>query len=56
VPNYILRNVPEPLWSRVRERAAAEGWPLKALIVHLLEQYVEGTVTPRRPPFATTED
>lgn len=49
MPEYSLRNVPPELWSRFTERATREGWPIKALIVSLLEAYADGRVTPQTP-------
>lgn len=49
MPEYTLRNVPPELWSRFTERANREGWPIKALIVNLLEAYANGRVTPQTP-------
>ncbi len=49
MPEYTLRNVPPELWSRFTERANREGWPIKALIISLLEAYTNGRVTPQTP-------
>lgn len=49
MPEYVLRNVDPELWSRFIERAKREGWPTRALIVELLEEYARGDVSPRSP-------
>lgn len=36
---YLLRNIPDDLWIRVKRRAAREGRPLRFVIVKLLERY-----------------
>ena len=42
--NYILRAIPDGLWSRFRSRAEAEGISMRALILLLIEAYVEGRI------------
>ena len=37
---YLLRNIPDDLWIRVKQRAALEGHPLRFILVALLERYV----------------
>jgi plasmid stability protein len=37
---YLLRNIPDDLWVRVRQRAASEGRSLRFVILKLLEHYV----------------
>lgn len=36
---YLLRNIPDELWIRVKRRAASEGRPLRFIILKLLEYY-----------------
>lgn len=48
MPEYTLRNVDPQLWSRFTERANLEGWPIKALIISLLESYATGETTPSK--------
>ncbi len=36
---YLLRNVPSPLWQRVRARASKQGLSLRAVLILLLERY-----------------
>lgn len=36
---YILRDIPPDIWSRFSSRASEEGWPLRALILQLLDEY-----------------
>lgn len=43
---WILRNRPDALWARVRRRADAEGWPMRALILRLLEDYADQRIAP----------
>lgn len=47
---YILRDVPEGLWRRVKARATRDGWPLRALILQLLEDFALERVTPGGSP------
>ena len=47
---YILRNLPPELWTRFKARAAADGWPLRALLLALVTAYVEGRVPLPAPP------
>jgi predicted DNA binding CopG/RHH family protein len=41
VSEYILRDIDETLWKRVKSKAAAEGISIKALILKLLEKWVK---------------
>jgi len=43
--NYILRAIPDGLWSRFRSRAESEGVSMRALILLLIEAYVDGQVS-----------
>jgi hypothetical protein len=49
MPNYILRDVPPELWAGVQERAKADGWPLRPLLLALMKDYAEGTIRPTSP-------
>src|SRR4051812_13889075 len=40
MPSFILRNINPELWARVQAKAAAEGVPIKAVILRLLAQWV----------------
>ena len=44
---YILRNIDPALWSRVKAMSEAEGIPLRAVILKLLELYGLGEVVIR---------
>jgi hypothetical protein len=48
--NYILRDLPPDIWTRAKDRAQREGWPLRALFLRLLEDFGAGRVTPSGPP------
>lgn len=37
---YLLRNIPDDLWIRVKRRATREGHPLRFILIKLLERYV----------------
>lgn len=50
MPEYTLRNVDPSLWSRFTERANREGWPIRPLIVALLDGYARGDITPGSLP------
>lgn len=50
---WILRDTPQPLWSKLQDKAGLEGWPLKALILQLAQDYVDGKIAPSgTPPMA----
>ena len=40
--DYLLRQVPVPLWLRVQDRAKNEGQTVRIVIVKLLSQYASG--------------
>ena len=42
---YILRNIDPDLWARVKARSQAEGIPLRAIILKLLEFYAQGALS-----------
>ncbi len=50
MPEYTLRNLDPRLWSRFTERAARDGWPTKALLVSLMEEYASGSIDLPVPP------
>lgn len=37
---YLLRNVPDALWERVKARAEADGFDARTVILMLLKHYV----------------
>jgi plasmid stability protein len=41
MPSYILRDIDDALWRRVKSRAALEGTTVKALIEQLLRAWVD---------------
>jgi hypothetical protein len=45
MPSYILRTIDPDLWARVKSRSEAEGIPLRAIILKLLEMYADGKLT-----------
>lgn len=47
MPSYILRNIDESLWARVKARSEADNIPLRAIILALLEMYADGKVSVR---------
>jgi len=46
MPTYILRDLPEDLWGRVKARAEREGRHLRPLFLMLLERYAATGVPP----------
>lgn len=50
MPQYSLRDLPSELWRRFTERAHAERWPLRALLLQLMDDYASGTVHPTSGP------
>lgn len=43
-PDFLLRDVPDSLWQRVKARAETEGRSLRGLILWLLAKYADGKV------------
>lgn len=41
---YILRNIDDKLWARVKARAQADGLPLRGLILALLRAYADRVI------------
>jgi len=39
---YLVRNIPDDLWIRVKRRAAKEGRTLRWIILRLLHYYANG--------------
>jgi hypothetical protein len=48
--NYILRDVPPETWQGFRGRAAEEGWPMRALLLRLMQDYADGRIKPSGSP------
>lgn len=48
--NFQLRDVDAKRWARIATRAQLDGWPLKELILTLLDDYQAGRVKPSQPP------
>ena len=46
----ISQDLPEPIWSQLQEKATREGWTLKALVIQLVEDYLDGRIAPSRKP------
>lgn len=46
---YLLDDIPAGLWNEVRTRAKREGVSLRALILHLLDDWLRGPIGPTRP-------
>lgn len=42
--DYALRNLPQPLWSDVKQRARGDGLTVKAAILALCRAYVDGRI------------
>jgi hypothetical protein len=43
---YILRDLPPDMWMRFKRRAELQQWPIRALILRLLEDYADNRITP----------
>lgn len=41
---YLLRDIDPAVWKRFKSRAAAEGIPMRALLLGLIEAYAEGAI------------
>ena len=46
MPQYVLRSIPEELWQRVTDRATIDCWPMRALLLQLLEDYADRRISP----------
>lgn len=44
MPSYILRNIESSLWARFKARSEAEGIPMRALLLLLIQAYADGKV------------
>src|SRR5437868_8174824 len=54
MPQYILRDLPTEMWDKVKQRAQRDGWPLRALMLQLLDDYGAFRISPTtRPPGGT---
>jgi len=47
---YMLRDLPLDIWNRAKARAQREGWPLRALLLRLLDDFGAGRITPSGQP------
>lgn len=56
MPQYILRDLDREMWGRARAAADQAGWPMRALIVQLLEDYAAGRLQPSQGPPARAAD
>ena len=43
--SYIIRNLPKPLWDAFKAKSSAEGIPMKAVMLALVQAWVSGSVT-----------
>lgn len=48
--SYVLREIDDHLWKRIKTKAAAEGVSIKSVLVSLIEGWADGErkPTPRR--------
>lgn len=53
MPTYMLRAIPPDIWRRVRARAEADGMPLRALMLSLLDRYGAGEIDVDPPALET---
>lgn len=44
MPSYILRTIDPDLWARFKARAEADGIPMRALILMLIDWYASGKI------------
>ena len=40
--NFLIRNIPAPLWQRAKHRAVDDNWTLRELVLAALEAYLKG--------------
>ena len=41
---YLIRHIPPDLWARFKTRSVADGIPMRALVLLLIEAYVNGRI------------
>ena len=56
MPDYFLSNIPSQLWFAFRNRADQEQWPIRPLLLQLMQDYVDGTSKPTREPQRGEDD
>lgn len=47
---YLVRDIPDDLWIRVKRRAAKEGRSLRWIIIELLRSYASNGMPDKDPP------
>ncbi len=50
MPTYILRDLDAGPWTRFKERAHKDGWPLRPLFLQLMADYADGKLTLSKGP------
>lgn len=50
MPSYTLRDIPPDIWKRFSDRAHLERWPLRALVLQLLDDFGSTRINPSTPP------
>jgi hypothetical protein len=50
MPTYILRDLDAGPWTRFKERAHRDGWPLRPLFLQLMADYADGKLTLSKEP------
>jgi hypothetical protein len=48
--NYVLANIPSQLWFAFRNRADEDRWDIRALLLQLMQDYVDGKIRPSTNP------
>jgi len=44
MPSYILRTIPDELWTRVKAQATGDNLPLRYVMLGLLKAYADGDI------------
>lgn len=50
MPTYILRDLDAGPWTRFKEQAHKDGWPLRPLFLQLMADYADGKLTLSKEP------
>jgi len=56
MPDYLFPEIPSQLWFAFRNRADHEQWPIRSLLLQLMQDYADGKIEPTtEPPPASDE-
>ena len=56
MPDYLIPKIPSQLWFAFRNRADHEQWPIRSLLLQLIQDYADGKVGPTTEPPPTSDE